>query len=135
MIFSMKCIGVLFFNGFGLVAGNGLFCSVLPVVPSVSAISLGGALVITAPLCHFTFSQTVFNRITTLPAAITYSRCWGYCLHHVIFFHFCADHGYDQSISEGFLGGDCLFSPNQGLAFTGSQGICLPITRIGSHPH
>ena len=39
MMFDMKCRGVLCFNGFGLVAGNGLFCSVFPVVPSASAIS------------------------------------------------------------------------------------------------
>ena len=111
MIFDMKCIGVLCFNGFGLIAGNGLFCSILRVVPSASAISVSSALVITALLCHFTFSQIVFNKITTLPAAITYLRCWGYCLHHLIFFHFCVEFlGFFKTSQLDFEAVECYFT-------------------------
>ena len=72
MIFDMKRKGVFPFNGFGVVAGNGLFCSVLTVVPSAFAVSVSGALVITTPLHRFRFSQTIFNKMATLPATVTY---------------------------------------------------------------
>ena len=55
MTFDMKHKGVFPFNGFGWVAENGLFCSVLPVVPFAFAVSESGALVITAPLSRFRF--------------------------------------------------------------------------------
>ena len=94
MIFDMKRKGMFPFDGFGLFAENGLFCSVPPVVPSAFAVSVSGALVITAPLRGLKFSRTLFNKMTTFPADITYWGCWGcwgcwgYCLHHLICFRF-----------------------------------------------
>ena len=111
MIFDMKRKGLLPFKGFGLVTENGLFCSVLPVVPSAFLVSVRGALVITASLCRFRFSWTVFNKMATLPATITYWGCWGYCLHHLICFHFCVEFlGFFKTSQLDFELGQCYFT-------------------------
>ena len=111
MICNMKCKGVLPFNGFGLVAEIGLFCFVFPVVPSAFATSVNGALVITAPLHRFRFFWTVSNKMTTLPAAITYWGCWGYCLHHLICFHFCVEFlGFFKTSQLDFELSECYFT-------------------------
>ena len=111
MIFDMKRKGMFPFDGSGLFAENGLFCSGPPVVPSAFAVSVSGALLITAPLRGLRFSRTVFNKMTTLPAAITYWGRWGYCLHHLICFRFCVEFlCFFKTSQLDFELGECYFT-------------------------